>query len=219
MDKRFRGLNRYQFAYDLLSEEKKRMVLLEVGAGYYRNKLSESLPKNFHYTSFDISKEYGRQDYYGDISDGKLPFEDNTFDVLVCFETLEHAIYPRPAMEEFKRVLKLNGMLIISLPNEYNFYLRLAYLFGLKMRDTDSGFDVVKTRGHVHRPRVKDIKNFVSDYFFIRQYNYYWNSTKFKYDFFYYFDKIINVMAKIYPNLFARGVIVVAINAKLKEIK
>lgn len=216
----FRGLYRYRFAYDLLSKIKKDVTLLEVGAGYNRHVLSKILPKNIHYNSLDVTKDYGPQDYYADISKDSLPFEDNSFDILICMETLEHVPYPREAMKEFKRIIKDNGIIIISLPNEYNLYLRLAYLLGIKMHNTDSGFDVVLTKGHIHRPRVKDIKKFVSDYFNIRKVIYYWNSTKsFTSFFFYQIDKILNFISKIFPNLFSRGVIVVAINNKDSSIK
>lgn len=49
----------------------------------------------------------------------KLPFEDNTFDVLVSFETIEHTIHFKEMLLEFKRVVKPGGKLFISTPNFY----------------------------------------------------------------------------------------------------
>ena len=48
-----------------------------------------------------------------------LPFKDQTFDFIVCFETIEHLKKEDglKALLEFKRVLKKNGFLIISSPN------------------------------------------------------------------------------------------------------
>lgn len=49
----------------------------------------------------------------------KLPFDDNTFDVLVSFETIEHTIHYDEMIKEFKRVVKPTGKLFISTPNFY----------------------------------------------------------------------------------------------------
>jgi len=46
-----------------------------------------------------------------------LGFRDSLFDRIVCFEVLEHLESPIKALKEFKRVLKENGEIIISVPN------------------------------------------------------------------------------------------------------
>lgn len=43
-----------------------------------------------------------------------LPFEKNTFDTVLSFETLEHILDVRKALQEFNRVLKNGGYLAIS---------------------------------------------------------------------------------------------------------
>ena len=48
----------------------------------------------------------------------KLPFDDNTFDVLICSEVLEHLENPEIAINEFYRVLKPGGLAIITTPNK-----------------------------------------------------------------------------------------------------
>ena len=48
----------------------------------------------------------------------KLPFEDNSFEVVVSFETLEHLAEHQELLEEFKRVLKDDGYLVISTPDK-----------------------------------------------------------------------------------------------------
>lgn len=54
----------------------------------------------------------------GDTS--SIPLADNKFDVVVSFETIEHhgQAYGN-AFAEIKRVLKENGILIISSPNKF----------------------------------------------------------------------------------------------------
>lgn len=46
-----------------------------------------------------------------------LPYEDGRFDLVVCFEVIEHLNDPGRALDEFRRVLSPTGMLAISSPN------------------------------------------------------------------------------------------------------
>ncbi len=48
----------------------------------------------------------------------KLPFPDESFDVILCAEVLEHPLNPKPGLQEISRVLKRNGRLVVSVPNE-----------------------------------------------------------------------------------------------------
>ena len=52
----------------------------------------------------------------GDI--GSLPFPDSYFDIVVCFETIEHVEDYLAALNEIKRVLKSEGILVISTPDK-----------------------------------------------------------------------------------------------------
>jgi GT2 family glycosyltransferase/SAM-dependent methyltransferase len=54
-----------------------------------------------------------------------LPFEDGCFEVVTSFETLEHVAEPTRMLDEFRRVLKPGGLLIVSTPDKttYNSYL------------------------------------------------------------------------------------------------
>lgn len=45
-----------------------------------------------------------------------LPFPSNTFDTVLCFETLEHLIDPAAAVREMSRVLKPGGLIVLSTP-------------------------------------------------------------------------------------------------------
>lgn len=47
----------------------------------------------------------------------KLPFNTGEFDLVVSFETIEHLKEYVIMLEEFKRVLKTNGKIILSTPN------------------------------------------------------------------------------------------------------
>ena len=51
----------------------------------------------------------------GDVQD--LPFDEGSFDLVVCFEVLEHLEDPEPAITALKGVLREGGLLIVSSPN------------------------------------------------------------------------------------------------------
>ena len=46
-----------------------------------------------------------------------LPFQDGQFDAVVCLEVLEHLADERPAIGELRRVLKVGGELVLSVPH------------------------------------------------------------------------------------------------------
>jgi SAM-dependent methyltransferase len=46
-----------------------------------------------------------------------LPFADDSFDLVVCFETIEHLPNPDRALDELRRVLRADGLLLVSSPN------------------------------------------------------------------------------------------------------
>ena len=50
-----------------------------------------------------------------------LPFEDNYFDLVVSLETMEHLENPELFLKEIKRVVKPDGVVILSCPND-NYY-------------------------------------------------------------------------------------------------
>lgn len=49
----------------------------------------------------------------------KLPFQNNTFDYLVCIGSLEHFDSPEVAIKEMARVIKPDGKIFIRVPNLY----------------------------------------------------------------------------------------------------
>jgi SAM-dependent methyltransferase len=46
-----------------------------------------------------------------------LPFADDAFDLVVCFEVVEHLLRPQRLLAECRRILKPEGTLVISTPN------------------------------------------------------------------------------------------------------
>lgn len=56
-----------------------------------------------------------------------IPAAANSFDLITCFETLEHISEHETALTELKRVLRPGGMLIISSPDKANYSDKRSY--------------------------------------------------------------------------------------------
>jgi SAM-dependent methyltransferase len=66
-----------------------------------------------------------------DLSKDALPYEDSTFDVVNFAETLEHLNFnPLPVFKELHRVLKPQGILLVTTPNALRIGSRLRFLRG-----------------------------------------------------------------------------------------
>jgi SAM-dependent methyltransferase len=59
-----------------------------------------------------------------------LPFADRTFDLVVCSDILEHLLEPLIVLKEAIRVLRDDGVVVISVPNHFYWPMRLRLLFG-----------------------------------------------------------------------------------------
>jgi len=79
--------------------------------------------KNLEVIGIDLSllmvkrakSKYPKNDFI-QASPYNLPFRDNSFDVILSLESLEHVPDPKRFIQELKRVLKSKGRLILSLP-------------------------------------------------------------------------------------------------------
>jgi SAM-dependent methyltransferase len=67
--------------------------------------------------------------------DEALPFEDESFDVVVAGELLEHVRDPERLVGETRRVLRPGGTLAGSVPNAFRLKNRLRFLLGRKPED------------------------------------------------------------------------------------
>jgi SAM-dependent methyltransferase len=72
--------------------------------------------KNLDYTTTDLFSPLA--DVKADICN--LPFNDNSYDVILCNHVLEHIPDDTKAMQELFRVLKPGGMGIFQIPQDYN---------------------------------------------------------------------------------------------------
>lgn len=82
--------------------------------------------------------------------DGKvLPFADNQFDAVVCFEVLEHVFNIDEVLGEIRRVLKSDGLLLISVPfawdeHEVPYDFARYTSYGIRHVLNNNRFEIVK---------------------------------------------------------------------------
>lgn len=89
-----------------------------------------------------------------DLNDRKLPYEDGTFDMINCSAVLEHLFYPLEVLRECRRVLKDDGVILVSLPNDKGLSALYSQMF-LKLRSYDDSIF-----GHHWRFSVDTARNF-----------------------------------------------------------
>jgi predicted SAM-dependent methyltransferase len=112
--------------------------------------------KNLKYTSTDLYSPI--VDIKANILD--LPFEDNSFDVILCNHVLEHIEDDHKAMTELYRVMKPGGMGIFQIPQNMN--LKTTYEdFGItspKERKKYFGqYDHVRIYGRDYFDRLRKV--------------------------------------------------------------
>lgn len=118
--------HRYAFALDLALG--KRVLDAACGEGYGSNLLAGVAG---HVTGIDISSEATShaRNRYGDRRNlefltgdaAQLEFPDNSFDIIVSFETLEHLRAQEQLVAGFARVLAEDGILLISSPDKHTY--------------------------------------------------------------------------------------------------
>ena len=78
----------------------------------------------------EMARKKGVKAFKIDVDEENLPFNDNYFDVVTALEVIEHLFDPDHFLEEVYRVLKPNGIFILSTPNLAAIHNRIALLFG-----------------------------------------------------------------------------------------
>lgn len=96
---------------------------LDVGcaSGYMVSEIAKAYldRKYFGIDVYDKAIEYAKS-MYPDIkflvaSADKLPFPSSSFDLIICYETIEHVENPRATLKELRRVLDEDGRLILAM--------------------------------------------------------------------------------------------------------
>lgn len=89
-------------------------------------------------------------------ANGKLPFADESFDLIWCSEVIEHLEDPAFALGELRRVTKPGGTLVLTTPNSYAWLFRFIALFGLTPQR-------IQRKDHVQFFDLDDIRRLAPD--------------------------------------------------------
>ncbi len=118
---------------ELKTQDSKQLRIFDLCCG--TGHLVKPLTGMGEYTGLDFAEKMiehcrracpGRNFVVGDAED--LPFKSNSFDVVVCFWSFHHMVYPERVLDEIRRVLKPGGIVIIATFKDVslNFAAKLA---------------------------------------------------------------------------------------------
>lgn len=148
---------------------------LGCGKGKYKNII---LRKAAKYTGADL---YTTENVDVITDAKKTPFEDNTFDNMVCLQVLEHIDEPHKVINECFRILKKGGHIILTTPWIYPFHGEPDdyYRFSRKALEflfRNAGFEIIKLESRGGKFRILSgfarkwiknhfLRNFVTNFF------------------------------------------------------
>ena len=143
--------------------KKAKMLDIGGGTGYFANELKQLFPKaEIHST--DISHEAikeGKKLYREVIfkvsdSEKEFPYKDNYFDLVISGEHIAHLKDTDTYISEISRVLKKNGILMLTTPNLVSWLNRILMLCGKPPFFSEpllnTGVPVVKLFGYEFPP-------------------------------------------------------------------
>ncbi|MCM8804956.1 MAG: class I SAM-dependent methyltransferase, partial [Candidatus Omnitrophica bacterium] len=111
----------------------------------------------------DISESQLKQAYHPKVNLLRadvtcLPFPENFFDIVIASEILEHVIEPKKFIEEIFRIGKPDCIVVIVVPNDFNFLIGRLWMFDI--------YSAFYNYGHLHNfSSVEKIKNLINKKF------------------------------------------------------
>jgi SAM-dependent methyltransferase len=116
-------------------------------------------------SALEPHRKYGVTILKGDATRVDLPFEQEFFDVVTCFDCIEHLHRsPRRLLREVKRVLKGGGTFVLGAPNAVDILSRMRVLCGIsnwsRFKDW---YHVDEFRGHVREITCGELRRIVED--------------------------------------------------------
>ncbi|MEK7066667.1 MAG: class I SAM-dependent methyltransferase, partial [Patescibacteria group bacterium] len=162
--------DRFQVVTDLLNRDIKtgfKVLDYGCGDGVYESLLSKKTSISSKFYAVDISGEQLKKakDLFFETSlisedNPKTKYPDGYFDLIICSEVLEHVFSPENIISELHRVLKIGGILILTVPNYGSLQIRLSSLF----TGRSPMVNYPRNLEHIRFYSVDDIKQLISKY-------------------------------------------------------
>jgi len=139
------SLNQFNKLIKTINLQKNASNILDIGCGtggftkvlqsYFELDTAYGIDKNKEL--LDKANEKGLQTYELDIINSRLPFDDDSIDIISCLGVLEHLPEHDFILKEIKRILKKDGFVIFALPNLSSWVNRLSLLGGWQPRNSE----------------------------------------------------------------------------------
>lgn len=233
---RFNKLNK--IIQEILINKKinEECVIVDIGCGdgQFLKYIKESCSKSINFKFIGIDKYVNNKSFnfilFNDDVEEEISVEDNSADIVIAAEIIEHIKNTDKLISEIKRILKPDGVILITTPNLASYFNRFLLLLGYQpyhaeVSDVESGLGLGivykilgrpkignKTAGHLRIFTFKALKDFIEFHGLklVKYYPVYFssfrknNKKKFIIKLFFLIDKIIS---KLFPTL-ATGLII-----------
>ena len=163
---KFFNQNEFSVHQKIIKSVGKHKKVLDVGCSV--GTISESMKRNkclvtgieMDEKSAEKAKSHCADVYVGDVESIELNDNyNNYFDFLIFADVLEHLRDPEKVLRRFKKYLKDDGYIIISLPNVANWRMRIHLLMG-NFEYNDYG---LLDKGHLRFFNFKNAINLIQD--------------------------------------------------------
>ena len=148
---------RHKWAIETFLSNVKNKRILEIGCGSggmieFLMKTNEVYGADVSDSGIKIAKRKGLKVFKVDISEQRLPFKTGVFDYVLMIGTIEHLMNPQKAINEIQRVLRKEGICLITAPNYRNEHPFIyPYLFryrGFRNYLENNGFKIIRMKSY-----------------------------------------------------------------------
>lgn len=162
----------------ILSNIWENKLVLDVWCNKWYIWYNSSNSNTFYWLEYDNNALKEAEKFYKNVKQYDLnnlvdlDFEVDKFDVIIFADVLEHLLFPEKVLEFFKKYLKDDWYIIVSLPNVANWQIRINLLFWK--------FDYTETwimdKTHLHFYTFKSAKQIIKSTWFTIKKIYWWAS-------------------------------------------
>jgi len=137
------GLHEFLTKHLPVIEKSAKILDVGCGTGAWLNRLKSSGYSDLQGADLDTDqfKLAGIEARKVNLVWEKLPYSDQTFDLITCIEVIEHIENTGFFLNELKRVLKPDGRILLTTPNTQSLIARLRLLITGKLKSFDEKGD------------------------------------------------------------------------------